>query len=261
MKKPLLLTLLALLVGAFSVFCIWFLLITYVMRSIPAVIQTLMIAALVVIALALVAALIFAWLPGRGRAYLTALAVMLVTAIGSNVFSSIRGGIVAASRTAEDAAERRAIEAKFLSQLEANKKDLAERIATQRPFAPREAYKFVEFVKESDLSYRLLPDHSATTFPLLKQALDAKILDPNARLKGPTRVDVNEEPLFVVYYKFYLQSGATMPTRSVREREWKLLQMLVAAGANLDDPAAVVLRDVVNRETAPYEIPGYIRLK
>ena len=52
-----------------------------------------------------------------------------------------------------------------------------------------------------------------------------------------------------------------MPMRHVREREWRLFQMLIAAGANLDDPAAAVLRDVVNRETAPYEIPGYIRLK
>ena len=166
-----------------------------------------------------------------------------------------------AAEQVDDRAERKAIETAFLAELEANKKDVAERIAAQKPFTPHEAYKFVEFVKESDLSYRLLPDHSPTTFPLLKQALDARILDPNARVKGPRASDVNEEPLFVAYYKFYLQSGATSPMRHVREREWRLFQMLIAAGANLDDPAAAVLRDVVNRETAPYEIPGIYQVE
>ena len=32
-------------------------------------------------------------------------------------------------------------------------------------------------------------------------------------------------------------------------------------GANLDDPAAAVLRDDVKRETAPYELKGYLAIK
>jgi hypothetical protein len=255
--KRTLFVLLAFVVAALSVFGVWFVLVLHVMRSLPSVIETTMLVSLAVIAIGLCVALVQTWTAPGGWPYRVALAIMLVA--GATPYA------VYFSRAAVDQidgrAERKAIETAFLSKLEANKKDLSERIAAQKPFTPREAYKFVEFVKESDLSYRLLPDHSSTTFLLLKQALDAKILDPNARLKGPTRVDVNEEPLFVVYYKFYLQSGVTMPTKAVREREWKLLQMLVAAGANLDDPAAAVLRDVVNRETAPYEIPGYIRLK
>ena len=156
---------------------------------------------------------------------------------------------------------RKAFEAKFLAQLDSYKKDVAERIAAKKPFAPREAEKFLDFVQGSNLRYRSLPDYSPQAILLLKQAMDEKIFDPNARIKGPRPVDVAEEPLFVHYYKFYLQSGATMPTRSVRERDWKLFQMLIAGGANLDDPAAAVLRDVAKRETEPYEIPGYVRLK
>ena len=263
MKRPLLLTLLALVVAALSVFCVWFLLVTYVMRSTPAIINTIMIAALVVIALGFVAALIFAWQPGRGHAYSAALAVMLIAGIGSNVFNWIRSGIVAETQRVEDAAERKAIEAKFLSQLEVYRKELPERIAARKPFTPREAEKFLDFVQGADLSYRLMPDHSPQAFPLLKQAMDEKIFDPNARIKGPRPVDVAEEPLFVQYYKFYLQSGATMPTPHVRERDWTIFQMLIAGGANLDDPTAALLRDKAKRETEPYDpnVRGYVRLK
>jgi hypothetical protein len=255
--KRALLVLLAFVVAALSVFCVWFVLVLHVMRSLPSVLETTMWVSLAVIAIGLCVALVQAWTAPGGRPYRAALAIMLVAGATPFAVYLTRATV----DQVDDRAERKAIETAFLAKLETNKKDVAERIAAQKPFTPNEAYKFVEFVKESDLGYRLLPDHSPTTFALLKQVLDAGILDPNARVKGPRTSDINEEPVFVVYYKFYLQSGATSPMRHVREREWKLLQMLIAAGANLDDPAAAALRDVVNRETAPYEIPGYIRLK
>ena len=52
-----------------------------------------------------------------------------------------------------------------------------------------------------------------------------------------------------------------MAQKRVREREWKLFQILIAGGANLDDPAAAILKDDAKRETAPYGVPGWITLK
>lgn len=264
MKKPWLLALLALAVAAVSVCLVWFLLATYVMRSLPSVIETAMLVALAVIAAGLCAALVFARRPEPGWTYRAALAVMLIAGIAPAAVDWVRTTIEAANKGVEDAnkkTEQLAFEAKFLSQLESYKKDIANRISAQTPFTPREAQEFLEFVQGSNLSYRSLPDYSPQAFGVFKQALDGKILDPNVRVKGLRATDVSEEPLFVVYYKFYLQSGATMAQKRVREREWTLFQMLLAGGANLDDPAAAVLRDVVKREAVPYEVEGWVRLK
>ncbi len=258
MKKPLLLMLLALFVAGAAVFFIVWLWLDYLMRSVPSMVETAMVTSLMIIAAGLCAALVFAR-RGPGWMYRATLVVMLLAGVAPAIIDATRTAIDERNKKAE----QRAFETKYLSQLDVTRKDVASRIAAHKPFAPRKAQQFLEFVQGSDLGYRSLPDYSPQTFPLLKQALDEKILDPNARVKGPARIDVNEEPLFVVYYKFYLQSGATMAVKRVREREWKLFQMLVAGGANLDDPAAAVLRDVVKLETAPYDpnVPGYISLK
>jgi hypothetical protein len=264
MKKSWLLVLLALSVAALSVFFVWVVLVTYVMRSLPSAVETAMTVSLVIIAVAMCAAAVFALRPEGGRIYRAALAVMLLAGLTPAAVSWRHATIEAANRKIEDAnkkAEQQAFEAKFLSQLETYRKDAADRIAAKTPYAPREAQQLLEFVQGSDLRYRSLPDYSPQTFPLLKQALAGKVLDSNARVKGPTRVDVNEEPLFVVYYNFYLKTGVEL--KRVRDREWTLFQMLIAGGANLDDPAAAGLKDHVKREPAPYDanVPGYITLK
>ena len=264
MKRPWLLVLLALAVAALSVFLVWVVLLTYVMRSLPSAVEAAMTVSLVIIAVAMCAAVVFALRPAGGRIYRAALAVMLLAGLAPAAVSWRHATIEAANRKIEDAnkkVEQQAFEAKFLSQLDAYRKDATERIAAKSPYAPREAQEFLQFVQGSDLRYRSLPDYSPQTFPLLKQALDGKVLDPNARVKGPRAVDVSEEPLFVGYYKFYLESGATMAHKRVREREWKLFQMLIAAGANLDDPAAAALRDVVMLKTEPYGVEGWVTLK
>jgi hypothetical protein len=257
MQKPWHRILLAIAVAGVSIFLIVSFRLGYLMRSMPSLAETTMYAALAVIAVGFVAALVNASRPAPGRRYGLALAMMLGGAVAPFAVDATRAMI----EKAGEQSEQRAFEAKFLAQLDSYKKDVAERIAVKKPFAPREAEKFLDFVQGSNLRYRSLPDYSPQAIPLLKQAMDEKIFDPNARIKGPRPVDVAEEPLFVHYYKFYLQSGATMPTRSVRERDWTLFQMLIAGGANLDDPAAAVLRDVAKRETEPYEIPGYVRLR
>jgi hypothetical protein len=198
-----------------------------------------------------------------GWIYRAALAVMLIAGIGPFVADRQLTKIEVANRQAAAAAERQALEAKYQSQFDAYRKDVAERVAAKTPFTPREAQTLLDFVQGSDLGSRSLPDHSPDTFALLKQAIDGNVFDPNARVKGPRAIDVAEEPLFVGYYKFYLQSGLTMPQKRVRERDWKLFQILIAGGADLDDPAAAVLKDNVKRETAPYDanVPGYVTLK
>jgi hypothetical protein len=259
MKNSWLLALLAFVVAGVSLFLLWLLLASYVMRSMPAVVETVGVVALLIAAVGFIAALFFAWRMGGGWPYRAALAVMLLAGLGPLVFDWQYTKIATARAVAKEAAERQALEAKFLSQFDTYKKEVAERIASKQPFTPLEAQKFLDFVQGSDLSRRSLKDYSPEAFALFKQALDARVFDPNARVKGPRTVDVAEEPLFVGYYKFYLQSGMTL--KRVHEREWRLWQMMIAGGANLDDPAAAVLRDDVKRETGPYELKGYLAIK
>jgi hypothetical protein len=251
MKKPWLLMLLALAVAAVSVFSIWLLFVGYVMRNMPSVVETAGLIALAVIAVSMCAALVLAWRPEPGRSFMATLAIMLIAAAAPHMYGKA-GEAIETSRENE---ERRAFEAKWLADFE----NYRARIAQKAPFSPKQSQDFVEFVSGSNLSYRSLPDHSARAFAVLKQALDAKIVDPNARVRGKTRIDVNEEPLFVVYYNFYLKTGVSM--KRVHEHEWRLFQMLIAAGANLGDSAAAPLREVVGRETEPYELKGYLKFK
>src|SRR4051812_6225457 len=262
MKKPWLLVLLALVFAGLAIGSVWFLLVTYVMRSVPSSLETAMTMSVAVVLVGLVAALLVAWRGDGGWRFRAALAIMLIAGLAPWALEWRLSSIAAENRrieAAEKKADDQALQAKLLAQIEAYKKDVAERIAAKNPYTPRQAKAFLDFVQESDLSRLLLPDYSAQTFALLKQALGGKVLDPNARVQGPRTVDVNEEPLFVGYYKFYLQSGIML--RRVREREWTLWQMLIAGGANLDDPAAAVLRDDVKRETEPHELKGYLAIK
>jgi hypothetical protein len=262
MKKPWPLALMAVAVAGVSAFFVWLLLATYVMRSVPSIVETAMIASLVVIAAALCAALILAWRSGSNWMYRSALVVMLFAGLAPWAFEWRVSSIAAENRRIEEAekkAENQALQAKLLAQLETYKKDVAERIAAKNRYTPEQAKSLLDFAQDSDLSRLLLPDYSPQAFAVLKQALDGKVFDPNARVQGPRVVDVAAEPLFVGYYKFYLQSGIML--RRVREREWTLWQMLIAGGADLDDPSADVLRDDVKRETGPYELKGYLAIK
>jgi MFS family permease len=262
MKKPWLLALLAIAVAGIAIGSVWFLLVTYVMRSVPSSLEIAMAMSVAVVLVGLVAALLVAWRGDGGWRYRAVLAMMLIAGLAPWALEWRVSSIAAEDRKIEEAnkkAEDQALEAKLLARLDTYKKDVAERIAAKNPYTPQQAKAFLDVVQESDLSRLLLPDYSPQAFALLKQALDGKVFDPNARVQGPRVVDAAAEPLFVGYYKFYLQSGIML--RRVREREWTLWQMLIAGGANLDDPAADVLRDDVKRETEPYEIKGYLAIK
>ncbi len=254
--------LLALAVAGIAIGSVWFLLVTYVMRSVPSSLETAMMMSVAVVLVGLVAALLVAWRGDGGWRYRAALAIMLIAGLAPWAlewrFHRSRPRIEG-SRKRTRKPKTRHSKRSSSRRLETYKKDVAERIAAKNPYTPQQAKAFLDFVQESDLSRLLLPDYSPQAFALLKQALDGKVFDPNARVQGPRVVDVAAEPLFVGYYKFYLQSGIML--RRVREREWTLWQMLIAGGANLDDPAADVLRDDVKRETEPYELKGYLAIK
>src|SRR5262249_42581977 len=143
-------------------------------------------------------------------------------------------GVDAARRHGAAEAERREgqrIEAQFLQQLDARRKDVAARIADKRPYTPDEALDLLRFVENGDLSYRSLTDYSGETFALLETALTAKILDPNGRVESAPVARLNGQPLFLYFYNSRVKPGITV--NALRTSEWKLMQILVRNGADL----------------------------
>lgn len=160
--------------------------------------------------------------------------------------------------------EGRAFEAKFLADLDARRKDVDARIAAKRPFAGQEALSFVQFVSGADLSYRSLGDHSAAALALLKRALDEKIVDPNIMVRGPTRADVADEPLFIQYSKFYIRSGShgKEPPARVHKKDWAVFKLLVENGADLSLPEAAGVKEDASKTTVPDTVDArYLRLQ
>ena len=123
------------------------------------------------------------------------------------------------------AAELAHVQGAFLAELAARQKDVAGRIAARHPFSGEEAAAFVAFVQGADLTWTSLPDYSNAALPLLERSLQAKILDPNSlRTRGAQSV-----PVFVDFYNRDIR-----PTKSaIRLRDWKILELLVANGADL----------------------------
>ena len=88
------------------------------------------------------------------------------------VASFIPQAIYSARRVAdavEERAEKRALEAKVVA----------------GPYTPEEALDFLSVVTGSDLSNRLLRDHSDVAFALLRRALQEKVIDPNGWIQRP----------------------------------------------------------------------------
>jgi hypothetical protein len=121
-----------------------------------------------------------------------AISLVLVAGLAPRVLDAVEKEEAQAVREEED----RRIELKLKSEIEMRKRDVEERIPAQRPYSPAEALAFVEFVSDSDLSYRSLSDHSNVTFALLQRALEAKIVDPNGMVKGVRPVDVTSRCFF-----------------------------------------------------------------
>lgn len=146
--------------------------------------------------------------------------------------------------------DNRRIEIKMNFDIESRKRDVEERISAREPYLPAEALTFVEFVVGSDLRYRSLPDHSDVAFALLQRALEHKIVDPNGLVKGVRPVDVNMEPLFLHFYRVHVRPTTRGP---IRIRDFRLLQLLAAYGADLSTPGAERVVEDLRKMPKPIE--------
>ena len=192
-----------------------------------------------------IGALVLVW-RGKNSARWLVFATVLTLTVGfaPRILDATENRIALSMRLVDD----RQIESKLLSDIEARKQDVEARIAAKRPYSPAESLRLVDFVGDSDLSFRSLPDHSDTTFVLLQRALEGKILDPNTLVKGPRPVDVSSEPLFLYFYRATVRPT---PQSRIRNRDWRVLQLLVAAGANLTVAGAAPLVDDLRKTPKP----------
>ena len=158
---------------------------------------------------------------------------------------------------AAQAAATRALETKVLAEIEMRRRDLEARIAAHRPYEPEEAREFLAFVTGADLTTAGGPDHSARTIPLLQRALETRIVDANAMVKEPRRADLGPEPLFLNFYR----RARPAPERPVLARDWKILLLLAANGADLSIPAAAPLVADLRKTATPVFNGLYIELK
>jgi hypothetical protein len=204
--------------------------------------------AFVAIAIAMVAALVLTLKndpAASGRVFPVLLVATVAAGAAPSIVLLVTGGLQRQSQSTED----RAFESKLLADLEARKRDVETRIAERRPYAGKEALDFVSFVAGTDLSYRSLGDHTAGALAVLKRALEGKVLDPNVMVRGPTRVDVADEPLFIQFSKSHIRSmthGAKSPER-VDRVDWKIQALLVQHGADLTRPEAAGVAEDVRR--------------
>jgi hypothetical protein len=144
------------------------------------------------------------------------------------------------------------IQEAFLAELAAHQKDVDARVAQHRAFSGQEAADLIDFVQASDLSWRSLPNYSEAAFLLLERSLKAKILDPNSRLSR----NGQSIPVFVDFYNRNIR-----PTKSaIRVRDWKILELLIANGADLAAAAAQPLSaDLARKRIAGPQ--GFMRLE
>ena len=190
----------------------------------------------------------------------TAMVIMLVA-------GSVPRALWANARHQEQVArqaENRAFEAKIVADIETRRKDVDARIAAQRPYTGSEALAFFGQVTGSDLTYRGLGDHSQEALPLLKRALEAKILDPNVMVRGPAVVDTFDEPLFVHISRARIRGRAQReePPPMIRRLEWDAFKLLAENGADLTRPdAARAAADLRRTAVAIDNNPSYLSLQ
>jgi hypothetical protein len=116
--------------------------------------------------------------------------------------------------------------------------DLEARIAAKKKYGAEEALDLIHFAVESDLSYRSLPDHTPEAFDLVRQALDAGMLDPNALATPP----VADSPPRTVTLAFYEAEILPNSPHTIERHDWDMLQLLIAHGADTSGPGAARLR-------------------
>ncbi len=151
----------------------------------------------------------------------------------------------------------RDFEAKLLAEIETRSRDIESRIVAQRPFTPDEAEALIKFVRDANLDYRKLADHTPKAMPLLQRALEGKVFDPNAPVPNRFRRGAPPEPLFLQFHKTIRQA----PERSVLTHDWNIMLLLVANGADLSAPGADALAADLRKTAIPVHSGLYIELK
>jgi len=151
----------------------------------------------------------------------------------------------------------RALEAKVLGAIETRRQDVATRIAAQRPYQGDEARLFMVFVTDADISSAGGPNHSPQSIALLQRALETKVLDPNTIVKQPLRADRGPEPLSINFYRNVRQ----VPEQSLLGRDWTILKLLAANGADLTRPDAAPFAADLRKKETPLYGGLYVELK
>jgi hypothetical protein len=184
------------------------------------------------------------------------LAIALVVIVAAGFAPRIVELVLSGQQQARDQAEGADIEMEFQSAYLDRSEDVQSRIAAHRTYTAEEALDLLDFAATSDLSWHSLPDHTAETFALVKDALAADVLDPNA-LATPATADSPAVTLTLLYWEKNVRPGSP---GAIEKHAWDLLQMLVAAGADLSSPDAAPLRADLAKTVVPGE-GRFVRLE
>jgi hypothetical protein len=192
----------------------------------------------------------------KGTRWLAAVAAatVIVGCIPQIVIAATRHA-AAVARQAED----HRFEAEFRSDLAARKQDVAARISEARPYTPEEAFDFIWFVSQANLRYRSLSDYSGDALTLLQQALESKIIDPNGRVqRGPWKA-WSGAPLFLYFYEGRIRPAVRVD--AIDAEDWKVLELMVANGADLTIAEAMPLKEDLQKLAVPDGSGRFLRLQ
>lgn len=244
-----------------STISLLFLVLSFIMRSGASEVETIALTAFCVVIAVFVIAVILAFTtsPPLWRfVFPTAIAVILIAGFVPHLLSAQAERQVARARAAAD----QAFEAKVVADIAAIGREVDRRIAEKRPYTPQEMLAFLNFVGDTNLTYRSRGDHSPEALALLKRALDAKLVDPNAMVRGPRPVDVADVPLFLQFYRSRIR-WSTRPPGAVRvdKIDWDIFRLLAAGGADLAQSAAAPAVEDLQRKATVDDTGRYLELE
>lgn len=177
------------------------------------------------------------------------LVVALVLVIAAGFLPRAADFFAVQEQIAEDQAEGADIEMEFQSALLEWGDDVAARTESGTPWTAEEGFQFLDFAAASDLTWHSLPDHTPEAFALVKEALAAKVLDPDA-LTTPATPDSAPATLTLAWYDKRIRPGSP---NVIERRPWEVLQLLVAGGADLAADDAAALREDLAKTVVPGE--------
>jgi hypothetical protein len=112
-----------------------------------------------------------------------AVTAMVVTAVAGYVPRLVDAHVRQQTALEQRAGFRRD-EQEFLAEFAQRKQALESRLHDHRPFTPDDALEFLMFLRNGDFRNFGLSDHTPAGLNLLRQALEAKLVDPNGPVAG-----------------------------------------------------------------------------